>query len=76
MWLRGRGAPARRCRNPASSGDPVQMMVRGQAFPAEGMDGQVKLDYINTPEDSYYNLAQYYGVPALSFRCAADGVPA
>jgi len=52
------------------------MMVRGQAFPAEGMDGQVKLDYINTPEDSYYNLAQYYGVPALSFRCAADGVPA
>lgn len=45
-----------------------QMMVRGQTYPAGGRDGIDKLEYYNTPEDSYANLAQYYDVPAISFR--------
>lgn len=44
------------------------MLIESQASPPEGKNGKAKLEYYNTPEDLYYNLAQYYAVPTLSFR--------
>lgn len=45
-----------------------QFMVNEMAFPPEGQDGKPKRGYMATPEDTYYNLAQYYDIPTLSFR--------
>jgi hypothetical protein len=47
-------------------------MVNEMAFPPGGQDGKPKRGYMATPEDTYYNLAQYYDIPTLSFRCAAE----
>jgi hypothetical protein len=46
------------------------MLPNEMAFPAEGMDGKAKRNFAATPEDVYRNLAQYYDIPALSFRDA------
>jgi hypothetical protein len=43
-------------------------MVNEMAFPPGGQDGKPKRGYMATPEDTYYNLAQYYDIPTLSFR--------
>eukprot|EP00882_Tetradesmus_deserticola_P001006 GHRQ01001089.1.p1 GENE.GHRQ01001089.1~~GHRQ01001089.1.p1 ORF type:complete len:504 (+),score=200.63 GHRQ01001089.1:225-1736(+) len=48
----------------------MQFMVNEMAFPPEGQDGKPKRGYMATPEDTYYNLAQYYDIPTLSFRYA------
>lgn len=48
----------------------MQFMVNEMAFPPEGQDGKPKRGYQATPEDTYYNLAQYYDIPTLSFRYA------
>jgi hypothetical protein len=49
----------------------LQFMVNEMAFPPGGQDGKPKRGYMATPEDTYYNLAQYYDIPTLSFRCTA-----
>jgi hypothetical protein len=46
----------------------LQMLIEGQAFPPEGMSGKPKMAYYQTPEDNLGNLAQYYGVPTVSYR--------
>lgn len=48
----------------------MQFMVNEMAYPDGGQDGKPKRGYQASPEDTYYNLAQYYDVPALSFRYA------
>lgn len=48
----------------------MQFMVNEMAFPPEGQDGKPKRGYMATPEDTYYNLAQYYDIPTISFRWA------
>eukprot|EP00879_Flechtneria_rotunda_P000482 GHRR01000584.1.p1 GENE.GHRR01000584.1~~GHRR01000584.1.p1 ORF type:complete len:500 (+),score=138.46 GHRR01000584.1:302-1801(+) len=48
----------------------MQFMVNEMAYPPEGQDGKAKRPYMATPEDTYYNLAQYYDIPTLSFRDA------
>ena len=48
----------------------MQMLVSEMAYPPEGMGGKSKRGFFATPEDTYYNLAQYYDIPALSFRDA------
>ncbi|KAF6266245.1 SGNH hydrolase-type esterase domain-containing protein [Scenedesmus sp. NREL 46B-D3] len=48
----------------------MQFMVNEMAFPPDGQDGKPKRGYMATPEDTYYNLAQYYDIPTLSFRYA------
>jgi hypothetical protein len=44
------------------------MMVEGMAYDAAGKNGKPKEEYYSTPEDLYYNLGQYYGIPTLSYR--------
>jgi hypothetical protein len=46
------------------------MLPNEMAYPPEGMDGKAKRNFAATPEDTYRNLAQYYDIPALSFRDA------
>ncbi|KAI8475679.1 MAG: SGNH hydrolase-type esterase domain-containing protein [Monoraphidium minutum] len=48
----------------------MQMLVSEMAYPPGGKDGKPKRGFYSTPEDNYGNLAQYYGIPALSFRDA------
>jgi hypothetical protein len=48
----------------------MQFMVNEMAYPPGGQDGKPKRGYMATPEDTYYNLAQYYDIPTLSFRYA------
>lgn len=40
-------------------------------YPQGGQDGKPKRGYQASPEDTYYNLAQYYDIPTISFRCEA-----
>jgi hypothetical protein len=40
-------------------------------YPQGGQDGKPKRGYQASPEDTYYNLAQYYDIPTISFRCVA-----
>lgn len=47
------------------------MLVSEMAYPAGGMNGKPKRAFYSTPEDTYGNLAQYYDIPTISFRCAA-----
>jgi len=47
----------------------MQMLVSEMAYPPEGKNGKSKRAFFSTPEDSYGNLAQYYDIPAVSFRC-------
>lgn len=49
----------------------AQFFVNEMTYPAEGQDGKPKRGYQASPEDTYYNLAQYYDVPTISFRCVA-----
>jgi hypothetical protein len=49
----------------------MQMLVSEMAIPAEGREGKPKRGFWSTPEDGYSNLAQYYDIPAVSFRWAA-----
>jgi hypothetical protein len=37
-------------------------------YPQGGQDGKPKRGYQASPEDTYYNLAQYYDIPTISFR--------
>lgn len=46
----------------------VQMLVEGQAGTVADLAGRTKTGFTATPEDTYYNLAQYYDVPTVSFR--------
>ena len=48
----------------------MQMLVSEMAYPPGGMNGKAKRSFFATPEDNYGNLAQYYDVPAISFRDA------
>ena len=45
------------------------MLVSEMAYPPGGMGGKAKRAFYSTPEDTYGNLAQYYDIPAVSFRC-------
>jgi hypothetical protein len=56
--------------------DPnVQMLVSEMALPPGGRDGKAKRGFFATPEDNYGNLAQYYDIPTISFRCVASHGP-
>jgi hypothetical protein len=46
----------------------MQMLVSEMAYPPGGMNGKSKRAFFSTPEDNYGNLAQYYGIPTVSFR--------
>jgi len=48
----------------------VNMLVYGQDLTVPSYNGQSKLTYYSTPEDTYNNLAQYYGSAVVSFRDA------
>lgn len=48
----------------------MQFFVNEMTYPKGGQDGKPKRPYMASPEDTYYNLAQYYDIPTLSFRCA------
>ncbi|GBF91603.1 hypothetical protein Rsub_04343 [Raphidocelis subcapitata] len=48
----------------------MQMLVNEMAYPVGGRDGKPKRAFYSTPEDTYGNLAQYYDIPAISFRDA------
>jgi hypothetical protein len=37
-------------------------------YPLGGQDGKPKRPYMASPEDTYFNLAQYYDIPTISFR--------
>jgi hypothetical protein len=45
------------------------MLVSEMAYPPEGKNGKPKRGFYSTPEDTYGNLAQYYDIPTVSFRC-------
>jgi hypothetical protein len=46
------------------------MLPNEMAYPPEGLFGKNKRNFAASPEDNYNNLAQYYDIPALSFRNA------
>lgn len=48
----------------------LQFFVNEMTYPQGGQDGKPKRGYQASPEDTYYNLAQYYDIPTISFRCA------
>jgi len=47
----------------------LQFFVNEMTYPQGGQDGKPKRGYQASPEDTYYNLAQYYDIPTISFRC-------
>jgi hypothetical protein len=46
----------------------LQFFVNEMTYPQGGQDGKPKRGYQASPEDTYYNLAQYYDIPTISFR--------
>jgi hypothetical protein len=46
----------------------LQFFVNEMTYPQGGQDGKPKRGYQASPEDTYYNLAQYYDLPTISFR--------
>lgn len=46
----------------------LQFFVNEMTYPQGGQDGKPKRGYQASPEDAYYNLAQYYDLPTISFR--------
>lgn len=50
----------------------LQFFVNEMTYPAGGQDGKPKRGYQASPEDTYYNLAQYYDIPTISFRCVGQ----
>lgn len=48
----------------------MQFFVNEMTYPQGGQDGKPKRGYQASPEDTYYNLAQYYDIPTISFRYA------
>lgn len=54
--------------------DYLQFFVNEMTYPQGGQDGKPKRGYQASPEDTYYNLAQYYDIPTISFRCVTGPI--